>query len=121
MVQGMHLTPIGDGNVLLEPSDGLDPGEPDTYLVPLTGALQQMRAQRLLYDLKNVPVVDKLYYTWLVSVAAMCRISGIDMVVVNMRPATAYALALTMKNSPSFDCALDVDRARNMPSVTNRK
>ena len=121
MVQGMHLTSIGDGNVLLEPGDGLDPGEPDTYLVPLTGTLQQMRARRLLYDLKNVPVVDKLYYTWLVNVAAMCRISGIDMVAVNMRPATAYALALTMENSPPFDCALDVNRARTMPGVTNRK
>lgn len=115
MVQGMHLTPIGDGNVLLEPTDGLDPGEPDTYLVPLTGTLQQMRARRLLYDLKNVPVVDNLYYTWLVTVAVMCRISGIDMVAVNIRPATAYALALTMKDNPPFGCALDVNRARNMP------
>ena len=115
MVQGMHLTPIGDGNVLLEPTDGLDPGEPDTYLVPLTGTLQQMRAQHLLYDLKNVPVVDNLYYAWLVNVAVMCRISGIDMVVVNMRPAAAYALALTMEDNPPFGCALDVNRARNMP------
>ena len=115
MVQGMHLTPIGDGNVLLEPTDGLDPGEPDTYLVPLTGKLQQMRAQHLLYDLKNVPVVDKLYYAWLVNVAVMCRISGIGMVVVNMRPAAAYALALTLKDNPPFGCALDVNRARNMP------
>lgn len=115
MLQGMHLTPIGDGNVLLEPTDGLDPGEPDAYLVPLTGTLQQMRARRLLYDLKNVPVIDKLYYAWLENLASMCRISGIDMVLVNMRPATAYALALTMKDNPPFGCALDVDRARNLP------
>ena len=115
MLKGMHLTPIGDGNVLLEPTDALDPGEPDAYLVALTGALQQSRARRLLYDLKNVPVVDSLYYAWLTSVAAMCRISGIDMVVVNMRPTTAYALALTMKDNPPFGCALDVDRARNLP------
>jgi rsbT antagonist protein RsbS len=45
----------------------------------------------------------------------MCRISGIDMVLVNMRPATAYALALTMKDNPPFGCALDVNRARNLP------
>lgn len=115
ILQGMHLTPIGDGNVLLEPAEALDPGEPDAYLVPLTGTLQQMRARRLLYDLKNVPVIDSLYYAWLENLASMCRISGIDMVLVNMRPATAYALALTMKDNPPFGCALDVNRARNLP------
>lgn len=116
MVRGMHLTPIGEGTVLLEPTDGLDPGEPDAYLVPLTGSLQQMRARRLLYDLKNVPVIDSLYYGWLVGVAAMCHISGIAMVVVNMRPATAYALALTLKDNPPFKCALDVNSARVLPA-----
>lgn len=115
MVRGMHLTPIGEGCVLLEPTDGFDPGDPDAYLVPLAGALQRMRARRLLYDLKNVPVIDNLYFAWLSSLAAMCRISGIGMVVVSMRPATAYALALTMKDQPPFDCALDVNRARALP------
>lgn len=115
ILQGMHLTPIGGGNVLLEPADGLDPGEPDAYLVPLTGTLQQMRARRLLYDLKNVPVIDTLYYAWLTSLGSMCRISGIDMVLVSIRPATAYALALTLEDNPPFSCALDVDRARNLP------
>jgi len=115
MLQGMHLTPIGDGIILLEPTDGLDPGEPDAYLVPLAGTLQQMRARRLLYDLKNVPVIDTLYYAWLTNLASICRISGIDMVLVNMRPATAYALALTMEDNPPFACALDVNRARNLP------
>lgn len=116
MLRGMHLTPIGEGNVLLEPTDGFDPGDPDSYLVSLTGSLQRMRARRLLYDLKNVPVIDSLYYAWLANVAAMCRISGIGMVVVNMRPATAYALALTMKDTPPFECALDVNSARGLPA-----
>jgi rsbT antagonist protein RsbS len=118
LVRSMHLTPIGEGTVLLEPTDGFDPGEPDTYLVPLTGALQQVRARRLLYDLKNVPVIDSLYYRWLADVAAMCHISGISMVVVNMRPATAYALALTLKDSPPFGCALDVNSARGLPGFS---
>lgn len=117
MARGMHLTAIGEGAVLLEPTEGLDPGEPDAYLVPLIGSLQQMRAQRLLYDLRNVPVIDSLYYGWLASVAAMCRISGIDMVVVNMRPATAYALALTLKDNPPFGCALDVNSARGFSAL----
>lgn len=114
MVPGMHLTAIGQGCVLLEPTDGFDPGDPEAYLVPLAGSLQRLRARRLLYDLKTVPVVDGLYFAWLSALAAMCRISGIGMVVVSMRPATAYALALTMKGPPPFECALDVNRARSL-------
>lgn len=114
MIPGMHLTAIGQGCVLLEPTDGFDPGDPDAYLIPLGESLQRIRARRLLYDLKDVPVIDDLYFAWLTSLAAMCRITGIGMVVVSMRPAAAYALALTMKAPPPFECALDVNRARSM-------
>ncbi len=111
MIKGMHLTPIGEGKVLLEPGDGLDPSDPDAYLVPLAELLQQTHARCLLYDLKNVALVDPVYYQWLLRVHGICRIAGIEMVTVNMRPATAYGLALTLKETPPFSSALDVHAA----------
>lgn len=110
--EGMHLTPIGGGNVLLEPGEALDPTDPDAYLVALLGYLQQQRAKRLIYDLKNVAVIEAMYYGWLKRLHALCAVSGIELVAVNMRPAAAYALALVLDETPPFTCALNVDRAR---------
>ena len=106
----MHLTAIGGAKVLLEPGEGLDPSDPDAYLEPLVAYLQERGAKVLLYDLTNVPVIDELYYHWLAAVNTICRISGIRLVTVNMRPAAAYALALTLDNPPVFECALDVNQ-----------
>ena len=40
MTEGIHLTPIGDGNVLLEPGEGLDPSNPDALVAPVLEFLQ---------------------------------------------------------------------------------
>ena len=114
MIDGMHLTPIGSRTVLREPRDGMDPGDPEAYAEPLLQYLQQSQARRLIYDLKNVPVIDELYYAWLVRVSALCQIAGIELVTANMRPAAAYALALMLTAPPPFTCALDVDSARGV-------
>lgn len=109
MIEGMHLTPIGDGNVLLEPGEGIDPANHDAYLTSLLEYLQQHNAQRLLYDLKNIRIIDSVYYRWLTALNSLCRISGIELITVNMRPAAAYALALMLDKPPPFNCALDID------------
>ena len=109
MVKGMHLTPIGGGKVLLEPSEGLDPANPDDYLMGLAESLRAFNALQLLYDLKNVPLVDRVYYDWLRSLYSLCRISGVELVAINMQPAAAYALAMAINETPPFVCALDVD------------
>ncbi|HKK14025.1 MAG TPA: hypothetical protein VKA14_05120, partial [Gammaproteobacteria bacterium] len=96
----MHLTPIGSGIVLLEPTDGLDPTDSEAYLQPLVGFLQRRRTSRLIYDLKNVPLVDNVYYQWLHALHRMCRITGIELVVANMAPAAAYALAQLLDGPP---------------------
>jgi hypothetical protein len=110
MVDGMHLTPIGGGAVLLEPGEALDPGAPDRYAVPY---LQERGARRLIYDLSNVPVVDELYYAWLLQVHRLCRVAGIELVAANMHADVAFALSLQLHEPPPFACALDVDRARH--------
>ena len=38
MIEGIHLTPIGDGNVLLEPGEGLDPGNPESMVAAVCSA-----------------------------------------------------------------------------------
>ncbi|WP_459873233.1 hypothetical protein [Endothiovibrio diazotrophicus] len=105
----MHLTPIGGGKVLLEPGEGLDPSHADDYLEELAETLIELKGRLLLYDLKSVPLVDALYYDWLCRIHALCSISGVGMVVVNMQPAAAFALAMAMERDPPFRCALDVD------------
>ena len=112
MISGMHLSRLGDGAVLLEPGGALDPSRPDNYLEPLIGFLQQRNERRLIYDLNEVAVIDPVYFHWLSRLADACRIVGVDMVVANMRPAAAYALAVELDRDPPFICALDVDRAR---------
>jgi rsbT antagonist protein RsbS len=109
MIEGMHLTPISGGDILLEPGEGIDPANHDAYLTPLLEYLQQHKAQRLLYDLKMVRVIDSVYYRWLTALYSLCRISGIELIAVNMRPSAAYALAIMLDKPPPFNCALDID------------
>lgn len=111
-MEGLHLTPIGEGNVLLEPGEGLDPAEPDALIAPILELLQRHEAARLVYDLKNVRLVDSIYYAWLTKLNGACRIANVELVTVNMQPAVAYALALALERSPPFRCALDIHHLR---------
>ena len=112
MIEGIHLTPIGDGNVLLEPGEGLDPSNPESMVAPVLDFLQRNEAHRLVYDLKSVRLIDEVYYSWLTKLSATCRIANVEMVTVNMQPSAAYALSLTLNQSPSFTCALDIHSLR---------
>jgi len=114
MIPGIHLTPIGDDSVLLEPGEGLDPTDPDSYLVPLLGYLQKKRARFLIYDLKTVALIDRVYYDWMIAMNSLCQISDVRMVVANIRPHAAFALSQMIAGDPPFSCALDVDFARQM-------
>ncbi len=112
MLKGMHLTSIGNRNMLLEPGDGLDPGSPDEYVVELMQMLQKANAQTLMYDLDNVPLIDAVYYAWLVKLHRLCLVSNMDFIVTNIRPTAAFSLATSLKEAPLFKCSLDVDSAR---------
>lgn len=112
MIEGMHLTPIGDGNVLLEPGEGLDPSNPGALLAPILDYLQRQSARRLVYDLKNVRLIDEIYYAWLVRLDSICRIGNMELVAINMQPAAAYALSLALDRAPPFRCALDIQYLR---------
>ena len=112
MLQGMHITPLGNRKILLEPGDSLDPSSPDDYVVDLMGALHTESTDTLIYDLKKVPLIDDIYYAWLIRLNKLCGLSNINMVIVNIRTTAAYSLATSMKESPPFKCSLDVESAR---------
>lgn len=112
MIQGMHLTAIGACKTLLEPGAGLDPSDPDRYMEPLLDYLQQNNTQRLLYDLGDVHIIDVVYYDWLLQLYAICHISGVELVTINIRPPAAFALSLILDTNPPFTCALDVSQTR---------
>lgn len=111
-IAGLHITHIGDDCVLLEPGEGLNPADPDTYLIPLLAELQRKNTQYLIYDMKNVAIVNPAYLGWLTAMSRLLGISGIQMIVVSMRPHTVFALARNLTGEPPFLCALDVDSAR---------
>lgn len=111
-IAGLRITPIGDDCVLLEPNEGLDPCDPDTYLLPLLTDLQKNNAHYLIYDMKKVAIVNSAYLNWLSIMSRMLGISGIQMIVVSLRPHTVFALSRHLTGKPPFLCALDVDSAR---------
>ena len=112
MLQGMHITPIGNRKILLEPGDSLDPDSPDDYVVELMNTLHTESTDTLIYDLKKVPLIDEVYYAWLVRLNKLCGLSNINMVIVNIRTTAAFSLATSMKEPPPFKCSLDVESAR---------
>lgn len=112
MLQGMHITAIGNRKILLEPGDSLDPGAPDDYVVELMDALHTESTDTLIYDLKKVPLIDDIYYSWLIRLNRLCELSNINMIIVNIRTTAAFLLATSMKEPPPFKCSLDVESAR---------
>ena len=111
----LRVTPLGEALVLLEPGEALDPSHPDTHLADLYARLQELAVQRLICDLGALPMVDPVYYHWLDRLAALCRIGGMELVVVNLRPAAAYALAQQLDSDPPFTCERSVEDARRRP------
>ncbi len=112
MLRGIHLTSIGNNNMLLEPGDGLDPDAPEDYLATLMQLMQKENAATLIYDLKNVPLVDAVYYSWLLRLHHLCLLANMELIIVNIRPSAAFTLATSLSQAPPFKCSLDVESAR---------
>jgi rsbT antagonist protein RsbS len=113
-VQGMHLTPLGDGHILLEPSLGLDISSPEDHIAQLMDVLQRKQATCLIYDMSSISIIDDVYYAWLKRISSLCHLGGQNMVVVNVQPTAAFSLSTLLDECPPFDCAIDVDQARQL-------
>jgi rsbT antagonist protein RsbS len=101
-LSGMHLTEIGRGVFLLEPSRSLDISARDELVVTVLAHLQQAQAGKLYYDLASLPLIDPLYYHWLNLLARACRAVNVTMACIRMQPAAAFALSSYMEGSPDF-------------------
>ena len=111
-LSGLHLTSIGGGNVLLEPTTSLDIADFPPVLEAVLERLQKNKTACLYYDLAETPIIDPVYYTWLDALARACRTMNIRMVCIHMQPTAAYSLAHQLTEMPAFDTALDVQTDR---------
>lgn len=106
---GLHLTPIGNGAMLLEPSMALDVGEHGAMLEEIIRRLQRGGATRLYYDLEQLAIIEPLYYHWLNMLARACHTINVRMTCIHMQPTAAYALARYMEQPPEFETGMEVD------------
>lgn len=108
-IAGIHLTRIGSGDMLLEPTRGLDIGNVWETLQDTLACLQREKSSRLYYDLAELPVIDEAYYAWLESLARACLAINVRMACIHMQPTAAFGLASFLKADPPFETALDIE------------
>ncbi len=107
-IAGAHLTPIGDGDFLLEPTRGLDITDTDALIEEILRRV--MRGVRLYYDLSELAIIDPVYYQWMSTLARSCQTMNVKMICIHMQPTAAFALSQFLHELPPFECALDVER-----------
>ena len=107
-IPGLHLTRIGSGDFLLEPSKSLNIRDQDRLIESITARLLKERASRLYYDLSGLPLIDPLYYAWLDTLARSAQTVNVKMICVNMQPTAAFALSKFMNKRPAFETALGI-------------
>ena len=104
----LHLTKIGSGDFLLEPSKSLNIRDQSRHIENITAHLLQVRASRLYYDLSSLMLIDPLYYAWLDALARATGTINVKMICVNMQPTAAFALAKFLRGKPVFETALTI-------------
>jgi len=113
-MQGIHLTVLSRQCILLEPGLSLDPAHPERYASEVVTFLQKHQGIGLIYDLKNIALIDKTYYDWLNYLYTLCKLNNTLLVAINMQPAAAYGLSLFIDEFPVFKTALNVQNAREL-------
>jgi len=109
-ISGVHLTPFGEGDYLLEPTQGLDIAASDNLIEAILSRVQVGKGRRLYYDLSALALIDPIYYQWLRTLARACQAVNIQMVCIHMQPTAAFGLSQFLQETPPFVCALDVER-----------
>lgn len=107
-IPGLHLTQIGGGDFLLEPSKSLNVQDQAGLIESITARLMQAHASRLYYDLSNLALIDPLYYAWLDTLARSAQTVNVRMICVNMQPTAAFALSKFIRKMPAFETALNI-------------
>ncbi len=114
-IGGVHLTRIGSGDMLLEPTRALDISDAGALLDSILACLQRERSLRLYYDLAELAVIDAAYFAWLEALARACGAINVRMVCIHMQPTAAFGLASLLRDSPAFETALDMQSRHGEP------
>ena len=107
-IPGLHLTQIGGGDFLLEPTKSLNVRDLSRLVESITARLMQARASRLYYDLSGLALIDPLYYGWLDTLARAAKTINVKMICINMQPTAAFALSKFITKMPVFETALNI-------------
>lgn len=107
-ITGVHLTRIGSGDFLLDPSKSLNIRDRDRLVGDITAHLLKGRAVRLYYDLSDIALIDPLYYSWLDALARAALAINVRMICVGMQPTAAFALSQFLQEMPVFQTALEI-------------
>lgn len=106
---GFHLTVLGNGGALLEPTRNLDISQAGNLIEQVVSRLQAKgQVNRLYYDLSDLLLIDDVYYAWLDRLARVCKALDIRMICTQMQPTAAFALAGLIQAPPAFETALDL-------------
>lgn len=108
-IPGLHLTQIGRGDFLLDPSKSLNIRDRDRLIGDITAHLLQARAARLYYDLSDLALIDPLYYAWLDALARAAQAINVKMICICMQPTAAFALSKFLQEAPAFQTALGIE------------
>jgi rsbT antagonist protein RsbS len=107
-IPGLHLTQIGGGDFLLEPTRSLNIPDQDALIARITARLIPAHAARLYYDLSSLTLIDPLYYAWLDKLARSVQAINVRMICINMQPTAAFALSKFIGKMPAFETALSI-------------
>lgn len=108
-IPGLHLTQIGRGDFLLDPSKSLNIRNRDRLIETIVAHLRQARATRLYYDLSDLALIEPMYYSWLDALARAAQTINVTMVCIGMQPTAAFALSKFLKEKPVFQTALGIE------------
>lgn len=111
-ISGAHLTPIGHGDFLLEPTRSLDIANSEQLIEEILSQVYVGKGRRLYYDLAELAIIDPVYYQWMKTLARACQMVNVKMVCIHMQPTAAYALSQFLRETPLFICALDVEKGK---------
>ena len=107
-IPGLHLTQIGSGDFLLDPSKSLNISDRDRLIESISEYLLRGHAARLYYDLSDLALIDQRYYSWLDALARATRVINVRMICIHMQPTAAFALSKFLDEMPVFQTALEI-------------
>ena len=107
----LHISPLGDRALLIEPEEAFDCRQTDDCLERVQHAIEAGCADWVIYDLARVVLLDAAYYEWLRRLCRLCRLQDASLLVVNIPPAVAWSLAQQLEEPPPFRSLRDIDAA----------